>query len=382
MPVSTLESWRANKGIITAELNADDDGVVRTSAKEKKQAKYKDYLPSWDPNEKFPPHSFVKYEDPALKANPKFPHLLTSGVEISPITPKLGSEIRGLQLSELDNAGKDELALLTAERGVLIFRDQDFVDRGPGYIEEYGKYFGELHVHHASPAPEGHPYIHVVYKNVKTEDYDKFFEQTLTSVYFHTDITFELQPSGYTFFAVLDAPQSGGDTLFGDAIEIFDRLSPSLQEYLSGLHAVHALPPNGDAFSPDPTKRISRHEIYDVIHPVVRVHPVLKKKVLNINKVFTRKIVELKKPESDALLAFLYQVIDNAHDAQVRANWKPGTVVVWDNRRLYHAGVYDFDASESTRHHVRVTPLAERPVEDLKYLNDPNYYPIGSKPGK
>ncbi|CDO92665.1 unnamed protein product [Kluyveromyces dobzhanskii CBS 2104] len=375
MPVSTLETWRVNKAIITAELNSDDDGVVRTSAKEKKQSNFKDYLPSWDPNEKFPSHGFRKYEDPALRADPKLPHLLKNGVEISPITPKLGSEIKGLQLSELDAAGKDELALLTAERGVLVFRDQDWVSKGPGYIEEYGKHFGELHVHPSSPAPEGHPYIHVVYKNVKKEDYTEYFQQVVTSSFFHTDITFELQPSGYTFFAVLDAPPSGGDTLFADGVEIFNRLSPSLQEYLSGLHAVHGLRPGSDAFSADASKKISRQEISDVVHPVVRVHPVLKTKSLFVNKAFTRKIVELKQAESDALLSFLYNVIDTAHDTQIRANWKPGSVVVWDNRRTYHAGIVDFDSKDSARHHVRVTPLAERPVEDLKYLNDPNYYP-------
>jgi hypothetical protein len=36
----------------------------------------------------------------------------------------------GVQLSELTDAQKNELALLVAERGVVVFRDQDFKDVG------------------------------------------------------------------------------------------------------------------------------------------------------------------------------------------------------------------------------------------------------------
>lgn len=42
---------------------------------------------------------------------------------------------------------KDELALLIAERGVVIFRGQDFKDIGIEKQKEFGAYFGRLHVH-------------------------------------------------------------------------------------------------------------------------------------------------------------------------------------------------------------------------------------------
>lgn len=47
------------------------------------------------------------------------------------MTPYLGTEITGVQISQLSKEGLDELALLTAERKVLLFRDQDFKDLGP-----------------------------------------------------------------------------------------------------------------------------------------------------------------------------------------------------------------------------------------------------------
>ncbi len=59
----------------------------------------------------------------------------------------MGSEVRGLQLSQLADVQKDELALLIAERGVVVFRDQDFKDIGPEKQKEFASYFGKLHVH-------------------------------------------------------------------------------------------------------------------------------------------------------------------------------------------------------------------------------------------
>jgi alpha-ketoglutarate-dependent taurine dioxygenase len=52
-----------------------------------------------------------------------------------------------LQLSKLSDAQRNELALLIAERGVVIFRGQDFKDIGPQKQKEFGEYFGRLHIH-------------------------------------------------------------------------------------------------------------------------------------------------------------------------------------------------------------------------------------------
>lgn len=38
-----------------------------------------------------------------------------------------------------------------AERGVVVFRDQDFKDIGPEKQKELGQYFGRLHVHVCLP---------------------------------------------------------------------------------------------------------------------------------------------------------------------------------------------------------------------------------------
>lgn len=348
------------------------DGVLRIAKAYRQKVAYPDFLPAWNPNEKYPPLEFHKFEDPGLRADPSFPNLLNGKVTLKPITPKLGTEIKGLQLTQLSDAAKDELALLIAQRGVVILEDQDFVDKGPGYAEEYGRHFGKLHIHQTSGAPEGHSHLHVTFRRPDRTEFNRVFRDKTTSIGFHTDVSYELQPAGYTFFAQLEGPESGGDTLFADTIEAFERLSPHFQEYLSTLHVIHSS--KEQAFNSKSNGGIQRRAPVTHIHPLFRVHPVLKKKSLFVNRSFSRRIVELKTPESDLLLDFLYSLVENSHDLQLRARWGPRTVAVWDNRRLQHSASVDWE-DPVTRHNVRITPQGERPVEDLKYLNDPTYFP-------
>ncbi|KAJ9669698.1 hypothetical protein H2201_000082 [Coniosporium apollinis] len=66
-----------------------------------------------------------------------------------------------------------------------------------------------------------------------------FFEERTNFVTWHSDVTYEEQPSGTTFLYLLDGPTAGGDTLFGSQTEAYKRLSPEFRKRLHGLKAVH-----------------------------------------------------------------------------------------------------------------------------------------------
>ena len=108
----------------------------------------------YDETTHFPPIQPFEFQDRGLAANKEKPHLLSADnpdLQVTKLTPVIGTEIRGLQLSQLDDAQKDELALLIAERGVVIFRDQDFKDIGPEKQKAFARYFGPLHIHVSRP---------------------------------------------------------------------------------------------------------------------------------------------------------------------------------------------------------------------------------------
>ena len=118
------------------------------------QYKYANYLPVYDNTTVFPPTELFEVTDKGSLASKSKPHLFSTNipeVSITKLTPRIGTEIKGLQLSQLTDAQKNDLALLIAERGVVVFRGQDFKDIGPQKQKEFGEYFGKLHVHVSIP---------------------------------------------------------------------------------------------------------------------------------------------------------------------------------------------------------------------------------------
>ena len=105
-------------------------------------------MPVHDETTTFPPTEPFEFHDRGLYADKAKPNLLNHpGISLTRLTPRIGTEISGAQLSELSDAQKNELALLVAERGVVVFRDQDFKDVGAEKQKEFAQYFGRLHVH-------------------------------------------------------------------------------------------------------------------------------------------------------------------------------------------------------------------------------------------
>jgi sulfonate dioxygenase len=127
---------------------------VETEERGSNAAKYQNYLPHWEINERYPPLTPFTHRDHGLDADPTFPDLLPSGVTTTELTPTIGTEVTGVQLSKLSNKGKDQLARFVAERKVVAFRDQDFKDLPISEALDYGRYFGRLHVHPTSGAPK------------------------------------------------------------------------------------------------------------------------------------------------------------------------------------------------------------------------------------
>ena len=185
------------------------------------------------------------HDEPGLRADPSFPNLLPAASKgawtVADLTPTIGAVVTGVQLSKLTPAGKDELALLVAQKKVVAFRGQDFKDLPIKDAVEYGKHFGRLHIHPTSGHPEGYPEIHLVHRSEGDATALKAFLKTRTNtITWHSDVTYEQQPPGTTFLYLLDGPATGGDTLFANTAEAYRRLSPEFRKRLHGLKAIHS----------------------------------------------------------------------------------------------------------------------------------------------
>ncbi|EFY84925.1 alpha-ketoglutarate-dependent sulfonate dioxygenase, putative [Metarhizium acridum CQMa 102] len=263
--------------------------------------------------------------DRAFFADPTKSSLLKAATGIEDITPYIGTELKGVQLSKLTDAQKDELALLVAERGVVFFRDQDItLDQQ----HELASYYG---VQDRDPNQQDPKHVTIIGRGGNIRAHGN------SSAEWHGDHSFELNPPSYTLLRLVRTPPTGGDTLFSSQTALFDKLSPAFQKALEGLNAVH---------SSD-----------------VRTHPVTRLKSLFYNPNFIDRIDGLHAKQSHHLLAFLREHLLSAEDLTARWKWTPGAVAFWDNRVVVHKAVpggYDTELREGKRTAV----YGERPFFD------------------
>ena len=156
-------------------------------------------------------------------ADPGFPDLLHPDVLRTDLTPLMGSEVSGIQLSSLHAPGRDQLALFVAQRKVVVFRDQDFADLPIPEALSFGRYFGRLNIHPTTGSPEGYPEVHLAHRGADDQTMDRIFSARTNSITWHSDTTFERQPAGLTLMYMLESPDSGGDTIFSNNVEAYQR---------------------------------------------------------------------------------------------------------------------------------------------------------------
>ncbi|CAK4033749.1 Taurine catabolism dioxygenase [Lecanosticta acicola] len=323
---------------------------------------YPDFMPFYDPLEKVEDIGEFEHNDPGSRADPTLPNLLGSATKIYDLSPHVGTGIEGVQISQLSSAGLDELALLAAKRGALVFRSQDFADIGFEAQRRVVKHFGPLHVHGWAPHPKAGSAEHMIIYDHKDDLRVRRSWKGRSPIQWHTDQSPEQQPPGTTFICMLESPATGGgDTLVSSSVQAFKSLSPRFRKRLEGLTAIHS---NLDGVTQElknGSGAVMRRQELTAEHPVVRVHPTTEEKALYVNPVYTKRIVGFDQEESDYLLGFLFDHIAKRADFQCRVQYEAGTVLVWDQRVTNHSQTLDYPAGDR-RHAFRLTPLAEKPI--------------------
>ncbi len=259
----------------------------------------------------------------------------TAGVEVVRLGGNLGAEIRGVDLREpLSDAQFEAVHAAFVNHQVIVFRDQDItLDQQ----KVFARRFGDLSIHPFSPNLDDQREVIVL-------DYSADNPPALTDQW-HADETFRLAPPMATILRGRVIPAYGGDTLFSSMTAAYTGLSERMKQYIHGLEALHDFKPWRPLFTSSEKHQAKLRELEREFpnpwHPVVRVHPVTKRRILNVNPQFVVKLRGVKDDESQAILSFLY---DRAKipEYQLRIRWAPDTVVMWDNRSVQHYAPHDY----------------------------------------
>jgi taurine dioxygenase len=263
-------------------------------------------------------------------------------LDIRPLTPAIGAELVGLDLSRpLPDETVAAVRAALVHHGVLFFRGQHLT---PDSQTAFARQFGDLTpAHPVIPAIEGHPEVLRIDGSVDR------------AAWWHTDVTFLRTPPLGTILTMHEAPPVGGDTLWASTQAAYDALSEPVRTMCDGLLAVHHDP----WFAADVAERggfewDGRHfdALRPAVHPVVRTHPETGRNGLFVNAQFTRTIIGMSTIESDAVLDMLYRHLQKP-EFTCRFRWEAGSVAFWDNRSTLHYAVDDY--GDATRIANRVT---------------------------
>ncbi|CAN0303116.1 unnamed protein product, partial [Phaeothamnion confervicola] len=258
-----------------------------------------------------------------------------AGVKATRTGIPMGAEITGIDLRKpLGDAQFKAIEAALVEHELIVFRDQDITSQN---LIDFGRRFDELTVHPFAPSDKEAPVL-IKFRN------DETTPPFGTDVW-HSDETFRAEPPMATLLVAKEVPAVGGDTLFASMTAAWEGLSDRMQNFISGLEAIHDFKPFKPLFdSSDAARRkLQAFELQypPQVHPVVRVHPVSGRKVLFVNPQFTLAIKGMDERESRSLLDTLFhQALIPEH--QFRHHWAPHTIAMWDNRSAQHYAIHDY----------------------------------------
>ncbi|MDG2003375.1 MAG: TauD/TfdA family dioxygenase [Novosphingobium sp.] len=274
---------------------------------------------------------------------------------VKPLTPGIGAEIAGIDLGEHlpdETIAEIRQALLTYK--VIFFRDQDITQEQ--HIT-FGRRFGQLEIHPATPDDQQHPEI--FHLRTRTEQLPDVAGRRIGANVWHSDVSWRAEPSLGSILMGRTIPEVGGDTMWADMVAAYEGLSPAMKEWASTLTAVH----DGSIFAV--LAGNSRESFWENFpmqeHPLVRTHPETGERALYVNAAFTMNIKGLSTKESDWLLDHLFEQAA-IPEYQVRFRWQKNSIAFWDNRACQHYAVGDY--APAARDMERVTVIGDRPFFD------------------
>lgn len=278
-----------------------------------------------------------------------------SRIEIRPIAGALGAEVHGVNIAEEltdDTIGDIRQALL--DHGVIFFRDQDL---SPERHKAFARRFGAIFVHPNFRKPGTDPEIVQLVREPN--------DVSVVGEDWHADTTMMAAPPMGAILYGVEVPPHGGDTIFANQYLAYERLSETMKRVIAELKAIHtdrlvAGPQAGrDATRSTKVREDAEWRETVSVHPIVRIHPETRRKMLFVNHSYTVGIEGMSEAEGRGLLDFL---LNHGHRPEFtcRFRWEKGSVAFWDNRCTKHVALNDTTGFRRVMRRVQVA--GDRPV--------------------
>jgi alpha-ketoglutarate-dependent taurine dioxygenase len=281
-------------------------------------------------------------------------------MHVIPSGAPLGAEIVGVDLSaELDDQTFHAIDAAYNAHTVIVFRNQQLT---PAQHLRFARRFGELEV---SPRTQfalpGYPEI-LLLSNILDAD-GQLIGNADAGRTWHTDLSYTATPPRGSLLYAIEVPfnekgEALGETLFASTAAAYDVLPEAMQQQLYGLQAIHRAGAKQYALGSQLADAVK--DLSDVIHPVIRTHPVTGRRAIYVRAGECVGIVGMPDAEALPLIQELSDVVTRP-EFLYRHRWRVGDLLMWDNCCAQHLAVKDYDLPQRRLMH-RVTVNGSVPV--------------------
>lgn len=267
----------------------------------------------------------------------------TAVFDITKLEAPLGAEITGIDLrTALSRADVQRILEAWYAHQVVVFRDQDLT---PAQLVEFTRQLGEPGVPRmpsqgARDKVRDLPPEVMIVSNVRIDGKPLGLAHD-GEMWFHSDMCYVEIPHTATMLYAVDLPSTGGNTLFADMYAAYDNLPPETRERLEGRKALQV---HDYKRTERPGADLDLAQVANHAHPVFVTHPETGKKAIYVNRLMTARIEGVERAESDTLLEELFRTAEDPSIVYEHV-WRPGDLVIWDNRCITHART-DFPENE------------------------------------
>jgi len=299
---------------------------------------------------------------------------MDAGVTVKPTTATLGAVVTGPGLGELTADQWRAIEAAFHQYAVLIFPGQHLSDEQQ---MAFGARFGELSIESLS------------FGNQRDDGTLRDADDPLMRLFrgnegWHTDSSFQPISAKASILSARTVPAKGGETEWADMRAAFEALDGQTRERIAGLAAYHSLYHSQSAIGEgdDTTARGLavlhagdrsraagagagyRQTTAPPLRPLVKNHPVTGRPALYIGR-HAYGIPGLDPEESRRLLGDLVDFACQPPRVHTH-RWRPGDVVIWDNRCVLHRARPWSLTEPRVMHHTRVNgdPVTESALPD------------------
>jgi alpha-ketoglutarate-dependent 2,4-dichlorophenoxyacetate dioxygenase len=259
-------------------------------------------------------------------------------MRLIPLGPGFGAEVRGIGLPDVVGSAEayTEVRAAFEEHSVLLFRDQAVTD---DLQAAFSRAFGPLEITKAASAGAGTFYVRLNNIGADGSLVPSIHRQALVAranQLWHTDSSFKPNPALASVLSARSLPGSGGETEFASTRLAWDRLPEAAKTRLRDAVATHSYAHSRDRIDPGLMTPEERAALPPVRWRLTWRNPANGRLALYVAS-HACAIDGMGDNEAKSLLATLIEDATRPEFTYLH-RWRPGDVVMWDNRATMHRG--------------------------------------------